>query len=119
MHEKVNVRFKRTQLHRVEKVGYKVLLDSTQPNVPECLEILRFLTTHSKLLSTRNDSGITPKGPMGPWVPWPLGAEGALSPLAQPPQGPIRSAEGAMGPLALGPWTLWRRAASRGLYIYI
>ena len=82
MHEKVNVRFKRTQLHRVEKVGYKVLLDSTQPNVPECLEILRFLTTHSKLLSTRNDSGITPKGPMGP----------------------IRSAEGAMGPLALGPF---------------
>ena len=79
-----NVRFKRTKLHRVEKVGYKALLDSTQPNVPECLEILRFLTTHSKLLSTRNDSGITPKGPMGPWVPWPLGAEGALGPLGHP-----------------------------------
>ena len=118
MHEKVNVRFKRTQLHRVEKVGYKVLLDSTQPNVPECLEILRILTTHSKLLSTRNDSGITPKGPMGPWVPWPLGAEGALSPLAQPPQGPIRSAEGAMGPLALWPLDpLATRSVARQLYI--
>ena len=49
---------------------------------------------------------------MGPLVPWPQGAEGALGPLALPPQGPIRGAEGALGPLAHGPWTLWRRAAS-------
>ena len=64
----------------------------------------KVLTTHSKFPSTRNDSRITPKGPMGPWAPWPLGAEGALGPLALPPQGPIRGAEGAMGPLALGPF---------------
>ena len=33
----------------------------------------------------------------------PLGAEGALGPLALPPQGPNRGAEGAMGPWALDP----------------
>ena len=35
-------RFKRTQLHRFENVGLKALLDTSRPDVPECLEILRF-----------------------------------------------------------------------------
>ena len=33
---------KRTQLHRFENVGLKALLDTSRPDVPECLEILRF-----------------------------------------------------------------------------
>ena len=35
-------RFKRIQLHRLENVGLKTVLDSSQPDVPEGLEITRF-----------------------------------------------------------------------------
>ena len=35
-------RFKRIQLHRLENVGLKAFLDSSQLDVPKCPEILRF-----------------------------------------------------------------------------